>query len=205
MPRYDDDEDDLDSRPRRKRRRYEDEDDFDEQPVRRKKARAGGNPILLSLLSSLLWIACAIVSLGAMLWHTYMAMKSGADKTDFYLPYTFGTSVALMAVTFVVALYCVTAASLTLMKKVRSLTLLGFLSFAAAMLFVFAHAIMAMIVGNEAEKDSPVLKQGFALTLVFKSLFRTVFMAIPLVVAGILALVGNRAYQPAREQRQTGS
>jgi tellurite resistance protein TehA-like permease len=197
MPRYDDDFDDEDDRPRRRSRRPRDDDDdeFDAPPRRRSSAAA--KPGLVFVAAGF-WILSAVVLTGVMLWHTYMAVRAAGDKTERYLPSTLPTTVCSAVLTLLIVVFCATAAACVLMRKVRSVTLFGAGSLALGFVLIVVNAVMAMIIGTEAEADR-MSQQGLALRMAMVSVVRSVFTVLPLGVAGILALCGTGQYRVWRE------
>lgn len=195
MPRYDDDFDDEDDRPRRSRRREEYDDEYDDRP--RRRPSAPGKPGLVYTAAGF-WILSAVVLTGVMLWHTYMAVRAAGDKTERYLPSTLPTTVCSAILTLLIVLFCAAAVVCVLMRKVRSVTPFGIGSLALGFVLIVVNAVMAMIIGTEAEADR-ISQQGLALRMTMVSVVRSVFTVLPLGVAGILALCGAGQYRNWRE------
>ena len=192
MPRYEDDEAD---RPRRSRRRDDFDDEDEDRP--RRRSSAAGKPGLVFTAAGF-WILSATVLTGVMLWHTYMAVRAAGDKTDRYLPSTLPTTVCSAVLTLLIVLFCAAAVVCVLMRKVRSVVPFGVGSLALGFVLIVVNAVMAMIIGTEAEADR-MSQQGLALRMTAVSVARSVSTLLPLGVAGILALCGAGQYRKWRE------
>jgi hypothetical protein len=220
MPRHDDEDDedddrpkrrsskdrDEDDRPKRRSRDEDDEDDEDDDRPRRRRRREDEDDDRptkkpgLATAAGVLWAVWGVFCLLAGGWSLFAVARTffpdvGDDLEGLAIPrngcnglFSLGTTVL-----------CGLGAFLVLTGKVRSLKALGVWSLVLAGVGIFVQTALGCVVGVQMDvelaKDTGGRTSGSALRMaVFSFVFAFALLG-GVGLAGVFALVSNRAYQ----------